>query len=189
MTDYFALLGLPRRPWLDPEALKECFHQLAARHHPDVTGESSTFEEINAAYRVLRDPSPRLRHLLELEAICEPAKTVQLPPSLTTRFMEVATFEREIHVFLKQSGAADSAVQKSLLAAERFAMQRDVEKLIAELENDRRRLTQLLQVENQLWEQRNAETHSRLLSLQQEFAYLGKWIDQLRERSLQLQSF
>ncbi len=188
MTDYFALLGLPRRPWLDPEALKERFHQLAAQHHPDVAGKSAAFEGINAAYRVLRDPASRLRHLLELEEVCEPAQSAKLPPSLTDRFMEVATFEREIHVFLKQLGAAESAIQKSMLAAERFAMQRDVEKLVSELEADRVRLVQLLQVEDHLWGQRNADTHHRLASLQQEFAFLAKWIDQLRERSLQLQA-
>jgi curved DNA-binding protein CbpA len=188
MTDYFALLGFPRRPWIDPEVLKNRFHQLAAQHHPDVAGGSASFQQINEAYRVLRDSSSRLRHLLALEEMGEPAKVAQLPPSLTERFMEVATFEREIHTFLKQQGTADSAIQKSLLAAERFAMQRDVEKLAAELEGDRERLAQLLQVEDHLWSQRNTDTAYRLAGLQQEFAFVGKWIDQLRERSLQLAS-
>ena len=188
MTDYFALLGFPRRPWIDPEVLKERFHQLAAQHHPDITGESAPFEQINEAYRVLRDPSSRLRYLLTLEEMGEPARVAQLPLALTERFMEVATFEREIHVFLKQQGAAESAIQKSLLLAERFTMQRDVEKLAAELENDRARLAQLLQAEDLLWDQRDTQTAHRLADLQQEFAFIGKWIDQLRERSLLLAS-
>ena len=35
MTDYFALLNEPRRPWLDPEPLKDKFLALSATVHPD----------------------------------------------------------------------------------------------------------------------------------------------------------
>ena len=35
MTDHFATLGEPRRPWLDAEALKEKFHRLSGTVHPD----------------------------------------------------------------------------------------------------------------------------------------------------------
>jgi hypothetical protein len=35
MTDYFALLQTPRRPWVDAEKLKENFQLLSARVHPD----------------------------------------------------------------------------------------------------------------------------------------------------------
>ncbi|HWN95683.1 MAG TPA: hypothetical protein VNT99_11665 [Methylomirabilota bacterium] len=35
MTDAFALLKEPRRPWLDAEALKQKFLPLSAKVHPD----------------------------------------------------------------------------------------------------------------------------------------------------------
>ena len=35
MTDYFNLLSEPRRPWLNPEALKQKFLNLSAEVHPD----------------------------------------------------------------------------------------------------------------------------------------------------------
>ena len=35
MTDAFALLSEPRRPWLDAEALKARFLPLSAAVHPD----------------------------------------------------------------------------------------------------------------------------------------------------------
>ncbi len=35
VTDYFALLNEPRRPWLEPETLKSKFLALAAEAHPD----------------------------------------------------------------------------------------------------------------------------------------------------------
>ena len=76
MADYFALLDEPRRPWLDPEILKDKFHALAATVHPDRVHRASEpekqeanqrYAELNAAYRCLREPTKRLRHLLELE--------------------------------------------------------------------------------------------------------------------------
>src|SRR5438132_9046006 len=35
MIDYFALLHEPRRPWLDPDLLKQKFISLSAEVHPD----------------------------------------------------------------------------------------------------------------------------------------------------------
>jgi curved DNA-binding protein CbpA len=188
MTDYFALFGLPRRPWLDLEALKQRFHDLAAAHHPDVSGNTEKFAEVNAAYQVLRDPAARLRHLLELEYTTEAGSEPQIPPPLAERFMEVATIEREVHVFLHEQSTASSAVGRSLLAGERFAIQHDIERIVDELELDWSRTDQLLRVENSMWEQRNLETPHRLAQLQQEFAYLSKWLKQLRERLTQLES-
>ena len=45
MTDYFALLDEARRPWLDPEKLKEKYFALSRVAAPDA--------ELNEAYRVL----------------------------------------------------------------------------------------------------------------------------------------
>ena len=42
MTDYFALFGQPRQPWLDPNVLKEKHHELTRRAHPDVRGQRSS---------------------------------------------------------------------------------------------------------------------------------------------------
>ena len=35
MLDYFALLEEERRPWIDPEKIKETFHRLSREQHPD----------------------------------------------------------------------------------------------------------------------------------------------------------
>ena len=76
MTDYFALLGESRRPWIDPEELKAKFLALTAQVHPDRVHNASEAEkqaasrrsaEMNAAYNCLREAKTRLLHLLELE--------------------------------------------------------------------------------------------------------------------------
>ncbi len=62
MSDYFALLNEPRRPWLEADPLKQKFLVLSASIHPDKihsAGESEKsatakqFAELNAAYNCL----------------------------------------------------------------------------------------------------------------------------------------
>src|SRR3954449_1616709 len=114
-TDHFAALGQPRRPWLEPEALKEVYHRLTAEHHPDRTGNAERFTAINAAYGVLRDPVSRLRHLLELEEPSAAAAAPPLPEALTEAFMRIATLRRNIDAFVKQQAVATTPLAQALL--------------------------------------------------------------------------
>jgi curved DNA-binding protein CbpA len=82
MTDYFALLGQPRKPWLDPEQLKQKYHELARQSHPD--------KNVNEAYRTLADAKSRLQHLLALEGVALAASSNEIPEELTDLFMAIA---------------------------------------------------------------------------------------------------
>ena len=93
MTDYFALLDQPRRPWLDPEELKEVFHQKTLATHPDAQTQprgKETFTQLNEAYQVLREPKRRLHHLLDLEGISPAAKAFRFQRTLQSFFPVVA---------------------------------------------------------------------------------------------------
>ena len=88
MIDSFALLAEPRRPWLDPDLLKQKFLTLAAGLHPDrfhnageleKAGASRRYADLNAAYHCLAAPKSRLRHLLELELGAKPKDIQQIP--------------------------------------------------------------------------------------------------------------
>src|SRR3954464_16081107 len=109
MTDFFALLQEPRRPWLDPGALKQKFLALSARMHPDkvqAAGEpekaaiARNFAELNTAFNCLSEPKSRLLHLLELESGARPAEIQQIPPGLADLFIEVATLCKNADGFL-----------------------------------------------------------------------------------------
>src|SRR5688572_29394167 len=100
MTDYFALLDEPRRPWLDPEALKVKFHQRSAELHPDRVHRQSAsdkakaqerYTELNAAYTCLREPKDRLLHLLTLESGGKPKDVQNIPAELMDLFFKVGT--------------------------------------------------------------------------------------------------
>src|ERR1017187_6922256 len=117
MTDYFALLNEPRRPWLDPDLLKQKFLALAAGIHPDrihnaneleKAGANRRYAELNAAYHCLAGPKSRLRHLLELKLGAKPKDVQEIPAALADLFAEVATTCRNADVFLAEKGNAVS---------------------------------------------------------------------------------
>ena len=55
--DYFSILGLPASA--TKAEIKKAFRTLAKEHHPDVSGNETTFREIREAYEVLADPVKR----------------------------------------------------------------------------------------------------------------------------------
>ncbi len=180
-TDHFAALGQPLRPWLEPEALKDVFHRLTAKHHPDRTGDAARFTEMNAAYAVLRDPVARIRHLLELE---EPAALDAVPPlpeALTETFMRIATLRRTIDAFVKQQAATATPLGQALLASARFNLQRDVEQELAGLDGAQNVGLESMREADRQWAERTPALIEQLAALQQELSYLAKWGAQLRE--------
>ncbi len=189
MTDHFASLQQPRRPWLDLEALKDQFHALAARHHPDTAGGSTdAFGEISRAYEVLKNPSSRVKHLLEVEyPWALQGGDGAIAPGLADRFMEVATLLRELNVFQQQQPENTTPLTQALQASERFSLKRDAEKVLATVEMEYARSLRLLQAEDEIWESRSEATAVRLVRLGDELSYLRKWSNELREALLRLQ--
>ena len=111
MTDCFALLSEPRRPWLEPDALKQKFFTLSASLHPDKihasgeaarSGAAKSFVELNAAYQCLAEPKSRLLHLLELELGAKPQDIQPIPAALADQFAEVALTCRNADGFLAE---------------------------------------------------------------------------------------
>jgi curved DNA-binding protein CbpA len=185
-TDHFAALGQPRRPWLDADALKERYHRLTVEHHPDRTGDAERFTAINAAHTVLRDPVGRLRHLLELEQPEAVAEAPPLPEALTETFMRIATLRRNIDAFVKQQAGATTPLAQALLAEARFALQRDVEMELGELENAQAVGLEAIREADAQWANRQPELVAQVAALQQELSYLQKWSAQLREALFRL---
>ena len=121
MRDDFALLGEPRQPWLDPEALKSRFLNLARETHPDRFQTASPAEreaaaardgQLNAAYNTLREPKARLMHLLELERGQRPAGIEEAPPAMMDLFFEVGKLCREAEQFQMARQAITSPILK-----------------------------------------------------------------------------
>lgn len=192
MTDYFALLGEPRRPWLDAERVKETFHRLSREQHPDQqnAAASGDFAELNAAQATLRDPKARLRHLLALEyphvAVSGPAS---VPAALSELLFPTHALLQKIDAFLARQAAASGALARALLAGEQFALREEAETRLGELEALHATLLAELQTfDAERWAivPRPPDAETALLGFYHGFAYLARWIEQFRERLFRL---
>ena len=101
MTDYFALLDQPRSPWLDPDELRNTYHQKTLQAHPDTQASrgaapvpDASFTDLNEAYQVLQDPKRRLHHLLSLEGAAPSSTDQTVPKQLDDLFPRVSALTR-----------------------------------------------------------------------------------------------
>jgi curved DNA-binding protein CbpA len=181
MPDYFAVLGLPRSPWLDPELVKDRFHALGSTEHPDVqTATAGDFAEINRAYTTLADPIARLRHFLELEYPGALAVPMAIPADLVDLFTRIGAVRQAFDRFAAAESRARSPLARALLAPERQALVENLDELAAEIARARDAITAPLA--------RCAQpSQVELVSAFQRLAFLGKWEAHLRERLTGLQ--
>jgi curved DNA-binding protein CbpA len=191
VTDYFALLGEPRQPWLDEEELKSKFFALSATVHPDRAhalpeadrnAAHERYTELNTAYNCLREPKERLRHLIELHTGRKPAQVQQVPQPLVDIFFQIGQACREADEFLKRK----TAVNSPLLLAGLFEEGQTISDRLADLRQglagQQKQLLADLKNLSAEWEQDLA----RLETIQQTLSYLQRWQAQLQERFVQL---
>lgn len=76
--DYFSVFGLPRKLNVDTAALQREFYARSRKLHPDNFATASLEQQqwsleqtslLNDAFRTLKDPIERTKHLLELEGV------------------------------------------------------------------------------------------------------------------------
>jgi curved DNA-binding protein CbpA len=197
MTDCFALLGEPRRPWLDPEALKQKFLTLSAEVHPDRVHGSEEREksaaqqhylELNAAYNRLRDPKERLLHLLELELEAKPKDVQSIPSGLISLFNEVNQTCRQADTLL----AEKTKVTSPLLVVQMFDRSQECTQILAVLQErinfEREALLAEIQRIDSAWNNASerASALNRLEELYRLLSYFTRWKAQLGERIVQL---
>jgi curved DNA-binding protein CbpA len=203
-VDYFALLGQPRQPWLDPGALKSAFLQQSALLHPDralagnadaQAAASGRFAELNAAYHCLLEPKTRLLHLLELESGAPPANVQSVPADTMDLLMETGDVCRQTDQFLTAKARAASP----LLQAQMFEQSLEwTTRLQGLQERIRLRSDQLLtelQTMNIAWNaappalsplRAAALPLRRLEELGRTFSYIARCAAQIQERLTQL---
>jgi hypothetical protein len=178
MTDYFALLQKERRPWLDPEELKEKYFALSRLGAPDA--------RVNEAYRVLSDPKLRLYHLLTLEG-ADLAAGRPVPPSVADLFWDTGAILREAERWLSQNARTTTALQRSLTAAERARLQGQINQMDERLRvTYESRLEQLRQLDK-TWEAASPNDIPQLLELYDAIAYLTRLREQVGERKFELE--
>jgi DnaJ-domain-containing protein 1 len=199
VTDYFSLLEQPRRPWLDPSALKQKFLALSTPLHPDKlhsapetekNAASKRFSDFNTAYRNLFEPKLRLLNLLELETGAKPPDIQQIPDGLADLFAEVAALCKKADAFLVEKNQNPSP----LLAVQFFERAQEWIARLDPLKNKlgvlRERLDDELKSLDTAW--MNSDTAARqqflpnIERLYRLLSYFNRWNNQVQERIVQL---
>jgi molecular chaperone HscB len=125
--DYFALFGMPRKLWIEMNALEQKFLQLSWKLHPDNFVNATETErelslkrssELNDAYRVLRDPIARVEYLLSIENMRKEGEhKQQAPPELLEEVFELNESLDELRE-AKSAGGDLAALKSRLESAE-----------------------------------------------------------------------
>ncbi|MBS1842180.1 MAG: Fe-S protein assembly co-chaperone HscB [Acidobacteria bacterium] len=126
-ADYFCVFGLPRKLWIEMNALEQKFLQLSWKLHPDNFVNASEEErelslkrssELNDAYRTLKDPVARVEYLLAIEGERkEGEKKQQAPPELLEEVFELNESMDELRE-AKAAGLELDGMKERLHAAE-----------------------------------------------------------------------
>ena len=127
-TDYFALFEMPRKLWIEMNAIEQKFLQLSWKLHPDNFVNATETErelslkrssELNDAYRTLRDPVARVEYLLGLENMRKEGEhKQQAPPELLEEVFELNESLDELRE-AKSSGGDLAALKARLESAEK----------------------------------------------------------------------
>lgn len=204
MSDAFALLTEPRRPWLEAEALKQKFLPVSSAIHPDRTHNAPEAEkqqtnqryaELNAAYNTLREPRDRLLHLIELERGAKPGDIQRIPPGTMDLFVEVGQICRDIDTFLAERRNVTSPLLKVQMFERGMEWTDKLQALQQRINAKRDELAAELQQMNAVWDaappigspQRAAALPlERLEQIYRVFSYIARWSEQIQERNVQL---
>ena len=169
MTDYFALFGEARRPWLDPTELKEKYFSFSRTAAPSA--------ELNEAFRVLSDPKLRLQHLLTLHGV-ELNAGRPVPAAVAELFWNTGSLLREIERWLLRQAGATSSLAKAVLQPERASLAQRLKQLEGELAAHH---------EHELSQLRDAPNESTdLVERYDRISYLSRLRERAAEKRLQL---
>ena len=187
MTDYFALLGQRRSPWLDPEELKQAFHARSLLGHPDVQSEDhdarkaeGAFAELNEAYQVLRDPKRRLHHLLTLEGSAVNAQAAAIPTDLEALFPKIAELTQTADALAQRLAATANNLVRTLARPELTQTKVRLEETLTTLTQLHDSALTELKATRETW------SADDVRNLYFRFSYLTRWMTQLKEKQLQL---
>jgi DnaJ domain len=182
VTDHFAVLGFPRRPHIDPSALKSAYLAQAARLHPDsANGDDARFTELQEAHRVLGQPALRIRHLIELTS---PDTVVgnTLPTHSTLLFALGSALQR-VKNAVQHREKATTALGRAVAAGEVSAARQALTAAQAPL----------AQVETEIFAELTAldarwpdVTTEELSTLARELSFLARWKGEVAEWEFRL---
>jgi len=134
MQNHFELFGLAPAFALEGEALERSYREIQSKVHPDRFAHAGDAERraslqwttrVNEAYRTLKDPVQRARHILELHGVDVAFETnTAMPPEFLVQQMEL----RESLAEAKTAAALDE--MRKRLRQEKAELQKQIAEAI-----------------------------------------------------------
>ena len=134
MHNHFELFGLPARFEVDGEPLERSYREIQSRVHPDRFANAGDAERraslqwttrVNEAYRTLKDPVQRAKHLLELQGVDVAFETnTAMPADFLMQQMEL----REALEEARQPSSLDSIREQ--LRDSRLSLEKEIAQAI-----------------------------------------------------------
>ena len=194
MLDHFALLDLPRSPWLEAFEVKARFAQLSGPVHPDRvhqaddatrTAATHRYTELNSAQQCLADTRLRLRHLIELETGQPPGDVGSVPAQISDLFFEVGKALKQADELVRQKQVTMAPMVQAQFMRQVMERMELVRGMITGLERRRAELDERCQELGRRWLTGDKQVFA-LTELNRDYGFLNRWLEQLRERLLQL---
>lgn len=180
MRDSFAVLGLPRRPFLSEEEISIAYRKLARELHPDQEGgDADKFRELGRAAAILHDPAQRLRELTTDNS------GNQIPGQAVELFPQIAAILQNADSFIERYSLASNALTKALLSAPLKSLTADLTAILLSVRKWRISLEQELIRFDASWPAVGSTVLSQLAN---SFAYATRWEKELKERELALEA-
>jgi molecular chaperone HscB len=137
LQSHFDLFGLPPAFALDKEALEKAYREIQSQVHPDRFAHAGDAERraslqwttrVNEAYRILKSPVQRAKHILELQGIDVGFETnTQMPTDFLLRQLELRE-ELEAAVSKKDPGLLDTL--RRTLSGEKILLEQQLTEAI-----------------------------------------------------------
>jgi hypothetical protein len=184
MIDYFALLGIERRPAITEETVKGAYFRKSETLHSD-PARSGELIAVNAAFRTIANPATRIQHLLVLEF--GDAGGGQIAPDLGELFGTIVEVLQMADQELGSLSARSSPILRAL-AYQRLDGLR--EKLVqVEKELSQRESGLLAEVArlDQDWFESTVQSRHPLAQIALSLTFVQKWLSQVRERKIRLE--
>jgi molecular chaperone HscB len=137
LQSHFDLFGLPPAFGLDREALEKAYLEIQSRVHPDRFAHAGDAERrasmqwttrVNEAYRILKSPVQRARHILELHGVDVEFETnTQMPTDFLLQQLEL---REELEAATEKKDAAGLDALRARLRDEKTLLERNIAEAI-----------------------------------------------------------
>ena len=184
MIDYFALLGIGRRPCIGEESLKDAYIQKTESSRSD-TANVEALSSLNMAFRTLSNPASRTQHLLALEF--GDATGAQLGPDLGELFGIVAGALQAVDREFGSLSGQSSVLLRAMALQRVDAVRGKLDDADAELSSLEQSLLADLRRIDQTWIENHAQCRAPLAQVALSLTFVQKWLSEVRERKIRLE--